>query len=72
MERSRDIPASEKGDKLEKMKVWMNFYVGGQEFKKNNTPHGLQFSNETLILSRPILLPNDPFQALASSIRWLP
>lgn len=53
MERSRDIPASEKGDKLEKMKVWMNFYVGGQEFKKNNTPHGLQFSNENLILSRP-------------------
>ena len=41
MERSRDIPASEKGDKLEKMKVWMNFYVRGQEFKKNNTPHGL-------------------------------
>jgi len=26
----------------------MNFYVDGQEFKKNNILHGLQFSNETV------------------------
>lgn len=51
MEWSRDIPASERGDKLEKMKVWMNFYVDVQEFKKNNILHGLQFSNENLILA---------------------
>ena len=66
---SKDIPASERREKLEKMKVWMNLYVDGQEFKKNNIPRGLQFSNENLILSRLILLPNNPFQALASSIQ---
>lgn len=55
-----------------KRKVWMNLYVDGQEFKRIIYPVGQQFSNENLILSRLILLPNNLFRHQQVPFRCVP